>query len=65
LRSGCAISGITYSVTEFALKLKSRFKVYASVIIVFIVNFVKIFDVDIIAIEFNVITDYSSHEYGS
>jgi len=34
--------------------LNSRIKFYASVIIVFIVNFVKIFDVDIVTIEFYV-----------
>jgi len=33
------------------------------VIIVFIVNFVKIFDVDIITIEFYIIANYSPPEY--
>ena len=37
--------------------LNSRIKVYASVIIVFIVNFFKIFDVDIITNEVYVITN--------
>jgi len=43
--------------------LNSRIKVYASVIIVFIFNFFKIFDVDIITIEFYVIVNYSPPEY--
>jgi len=47
----------------FTVILNSRIKIYASVIIVFIVNFVKIFDVDIITIEFYVIANHSPHEY--
>jgi len=42
------------SIACFTVILNSRIKFYASVIIVFIVNFVEIFDVDIIIIEFYV-----------
>ena len=51
------------SIACFTVILNSRIKIYASVIIVFIVNFVKIFDVDIITIEFYVIANHSPHEY--
>jgi len=40
------------SIACFTVILNSRIKFYASEFIVFIVNFVKIFDVGIIAIEF-------------
>ena len=51
------------SIACFTVILNSRIKFYASVIIVFIVNVGKIFDVDIIAIEFYVIANCSPPEY--
>ena len=41
----------------FTVILNSRIIIYASVIIILIVNFVRIFDVDIITIEFYVIAN--------
>ena len=49
------------SIACFTVILNSRVKFYASVIIVFIVNFVKIFD--IITIQFYVVTNQSPPEY--
>jgi len=51
------------SIACFTVILNSRIKFYASVIIVFIANFVKIFDVDIITIKFYVIANYYPPEY--
>jgi len=42
------------SIACFTIILNSKIKFYASVIIIFIVNFVNIFDVDIIKIKFYV-----------
>jgi len=51
------------SIACFTVILSSRIKFYASVIIVFIVNFVKIFDVDIVSHKFHVIANYSPPAY--